>query len=131
MTWANRRAFEGLLIAGAVAEYGHLIGLFEARTAVDGQALALAFTLLGPLVTPLLGLAVTRLGSAVAKWAFLILMAVVWLNMVKLGADAWWGQWALALGFLAGTLQTLAASMLFTPTGWRWTARPGAIERPA
>lgn len=124
MTWANKARFEALLITAALVETAHLAGLFERRAEVDGLALAILFTVAAPWVTVLIGLGITRWGSGVAKYVFLFLMAIVWLNMVKLGLDAWWGKPALMLGFLAGGLQTLAASMLMTSSGWRWTVGP-------
>lgn len=123
MAWIDRRAFESLLVLGAAAETLHLVGLFDRRTDVDGTGLALAFTAVVPWITPLIGLAVTRLRMAAAKWAFLLLMTVVWFNMAKLGVSEWWGDPWLTLGFTAGVAQTLAAAMLLTPTGWRWTRR--------
>lgn len=123
MDLISRRIFEGLLVIAAVAETAHLIGLFDRRSAVDGLALAVLFTAAIPWVTVLVGLAITRLRSRVAKYGFLLLMAPVWFSMVKLGVGEWWGDLFLTLGFLAGVLQTLAVLMLLTPPGWSWTRR--------
>ena len=123
MDLISKRIFEGLLVIAAVAETTHLIGLFDRRSAVDGLALAVLFTAAIPWVTVLVGLAITRLRSRVAKYGFLLLMALVWFSMVRLGVGEWWGDLFLTLGFLAGVLQTLAALMLLTPPGWNWTRR--------
>lgn len=128
MAWIDRRVFEGLLVFGAAAETVHLVGLFDRRTDVDGTGLALAFTAVVPWITPLIGLAVTRLRVAAAKWALLLLMSVVWFNMVKLGVAEWWGDPWLTLGFTAGLAQTLAAAMLLTPVAWRWTRRDAVMR---
>lgn len=129
MVQVDKRGFECLLVLGAVAETLHLIGLFDRRAEVDGIALAIAFTVVTPSVVPMMGLAITRLKSAVAKWVLLLLISVVWLNMVKLGLGEWWGNPWLTLGFVAGVAQTLAALMLLTPTGWRWTHKTGRVEK--
>lgn len=130
MIWVNRRTFEVLLVLGAAAETAHLVGLFDRRVAVDGVGLAFVFTALGPWVTPLMGLAITRLRLAPAKWVFLFLMSLVWTSMIKLGAAGWWGDpWA-TMGFVAGIAQTLATLMILTPTGWGWTRKGKAGGGP-
>lgn len=121
MDLISKRGFEGLLIAAAVAETTHLIGLFDRRSEMDGVGLALIFTVLVPWATVAMGLAITRLSNAAAKYVFLLLMGLVWFSMVRLGVSAWWGDLFLTLGFVAGILQTLAALMLLAPEGWRWT----------
>ncbi|WP_296166884.1 hypothetical protein [uncultured Brevundimonas sp.] len=129
MVQVEKRGFEGLLVLGAAAETLHLIGLFDRRAEVDGVALAVVFTVVTPWVVPMMGLAITRLKSAVAKWVFLLLMSVVWLNMVKLGLGEWWGNPWLTLGFVAGVAQTLAAFMLLTPPSWRWTHKTRRVGK--
>ncbi len=127
--FATRRHFELLLAAGALFEAIHLIGLFGRRAEVDGTMLAILFTVGGPLVVPLLGLAVTRLASSLAKWLLILLVAVALLSALRIGFSQWLDQPALLAGAVAGLCQIVAVAMLFTPAGRRWTSRKAG--RPA
>ena len=128
--FASRRNFELLLAAAALFETLHLIGLFDRRAEVDGEALAILFTLGGPLLVLLLGLAVTRLGSSTAKWLFILLVAIALFSAIRIGAGPWLDNPALLAGAVAGLCQLAAVAMLFTAEGRGWTARkPSASAR--
>jgi uncharacterized membrane protein len=118
-----RRNFERLLVAAALFETLHLIGLFARRAEVDGTFLALLFTVGGPILVLLLGFAVTRLGSSVAKWLLILLVAVALLSAVRIGTAQWSQDPALLAGAIAGLCQLAAVSMLFTRAGRGWTGR--------
>ncbi|HZF96042.1 MAG TPA: hypothetical protein VEZ20_14365 [Allosphingosinicella sp.] len=120
------RNFEFLLAAAALFEFAHLVGLFERRAEVDGTALALLFTIGGPLLVLLLGLGVTRLGSSVAKWLLVALVAMALFSAVRIGAEPWANNPALIAGAIAGLCQLAAVLMLFTPPARSWTGRPQA-----
>jgi hypothetical protein len=119
----TRRNFELLLLAAALFEALHLIGLFARRAEVDGLVLAVLFTVGGPLFVLLLGLAVTRLGSSLAKWLLILLVAVALLSAVRIGTAQWLENPALLAGAIAGLCQLAAVSMLFTRGGRSWTGR--------
>jgi hypothetical protein len=129
-SFVSPRNFELLLAAAALFETLHLIGLFDRRVEVDGRMLAILFTLGGPLLVLLLGLAVTRLGSSVAKWLFVALGAIALISAIRLGAGPWLDNPALLAGAVAGLCQLAAMLMLFTPAGRDWTRRkPAAPAR--
>lgn len=119
---ASRRGFEMLLFAAAIFETAHLTGLYERREQVDGVLLAVLFTSLTPWITFLLGLAVTRLRSSVAKWILIVLVAIALLTAVRIGPGRW-DEPAIFLGAVAGVLQLMAVVMLFTRAGRSWTGR--------
>ena len=124
----SARNFEFLLLAAAVFETAHLVGLFERRAEVDGTALAVLFTIGGPLLVLLLGLGVTRLGSSVAKWLLVALVAVALLTAVRIGAEPWMNNPALIAGAMAGLCQLAAVLMLLTPAARSWTRRAGTLR---
>ena len=114
--------FELMLLLAALFETAHLIGLYDRREQVDGTMLAIAFTLLAPWITFMLGLAVTRLRSSVAKWLLIALVGIAVLTAVRIGPGRW-DEPAIFLGAVAGLLQVVAVAMLFTRTGRGWTKR--------
>ena len=118
----SRGRFELALLVAALFETAHLIGLYDRRAQVDGTALAIVFTALTPWLTMLLGLAVTRLRSSVAKWILIALVAIALLSAVRIGPGRW-DEPAIFLGAIAGALQIVAVAMLFTRTGRGWTGR--------
>ena len=122
----TRRRFELLLLAAALFETAHLVGLFQRRVEVDGTALAVLFTLGAPWVTFGLGLAITRLRSSAAKWILVVLVAIALLSSVRIGT-ARWDEPAIFLGAIAGLLQLVAVAMLFTREG---RGRSNAAARP-
>jgi hypothetical protein len=118
-----KRLFELLLVVAALSETFHLIALYERRAEVDGTLMAVIFTAGLPWVPVLLGLAVTRRRSAIAKWLLSILIAVAAYTAFRIGT-ARWGELAMLFGALAGALQLTAAIVLLT-VGRTWTgARP-------
>lgn len=120
-SWVTRRRFELLLLIAALLETAHLIGLFHRREEVDGTALAVVFTYGVPWVVLLLGLAVTRAGSSIAKWVLVFLAALALITAVRIGTGRW-GEPAILMGALAGILQVIAVALLvFTPPGRSWT----------
>lgn len=116
------RRFEALLLAASLIEIVHLVGLFPRRLQVDGWALALIFTFIVPWIAPGLGLAITRKGSAVAKWLLVGLVAITVISATSIGV-ARWDEPAILAGAIAGLLQVLAISMLFTKVGRSWIRR--------
>jgi hypothetical protein len=121
----SRGRFELALFVAALFETAHLVGLFDRRAQVDGMSLAIVFTALTPWLTVLLGLAVTRLRSSVAKWILIALVAIALLSAVRIGPGRW-DEPAIFLGAIAGVLQLAAIAMLFTRTGRSWTGRATA-----
>lgn len=121
-TFPTRRTFEMLLLVAALFETMHLIGLFGRRAEVDGTTLAVLFTFGVPWLVFLLGLAVTRGRSSVAKWSLIVLVAIAVLSAVRIGAVRW-NEPAMALGAIAGFLQLVAVICLFTPNGKDWTRK--------
>lgn len=119
--FVTRRHFELLLLAAALFETVHLVGLFVRRAEVDGTVLAIAFTFVVPWLVPLLGLAVTRRGSKVAKWLIVVLVAIALMTAVRIGIAPWVNSLAILAGAVAGLLQLVAVVMLFTPAGRSWT----------
>ncbi|KQN25429.1 hypothetical protein ASE86_04095 [Sphingomonas sp. Leaf33] len=117
----TERLFELTLLAAALFETAHLLGLFGRRAEVDGTPLAIAFTFGVPWLMPLLGLAITRTGSVTAKWVLVVLGAIALLTAVRVGPGRW-NEPAILLGAIAGVLQIAAIAMLFTPAGRRWTS---------
>lgn len=115
------RLFEILLLIAALLETAHLIGLFDRREEVDGTTLAVIFTLGVPWIVLLLGLAVTRIGSSVAKWALVLLTAIALISAVRVGIGRW-AEPAILAGAVAGMLQTVSVALLFTPIGRSWTS---------
>ncbi|HEX8194210.1 MAG TPA: hypothetical protein VF552_15050 [Allosphingosinicella sp.] len=122
------RNFELLLLAAAAFELAHLAGLFERRAEVDGTALAILFTIGGPLLVLLLGLGVTRLGSSLAKWLLVALVAIALLSAVRIGTEPWMNNPALIAGAFAGLCQLAAVLMLLTLSARSWTKRAGTVD---
>ncbi|MFN7028770.1 MAG: hypothetical protein ACK4PC_05325 [Sphingopyxis sp.] len=118
----SRRRFEALCIAGAVIETIFLGLIFDRRLAVDGIWLAILFTFVFPWVPCLLGFAVTRRRSRAAALLFLLLVGLAWVAGIRAGTSTWWDDPVLFVGALATLVQTIAALMLVSPAGWRWTA---------
>lgn len=120
-SYTTKRNFELLLGAAVLFETIHLIGLFGRRSEVDGTILAIVFTIGAPLVLLLMGLAVTRLGSLIAKWVLIVLVALTLLSAVGTGTAKWLENPALLVGALAGLCEFAAILMLFTSVGRTWT----------
>lgn len=108
-----------MLLAASLIEIVHLMGLFPRRLQADGWALALTFTFIVPWIAPSLGLAITRKGSAVAKWLLVGLVALTVISATSIGVGRW-DEPAILVGAIAGLLQVLAISMLFTKVGRSW-----------
>lgn len=115
----HKRLFELALVLAAIFESFHLLALFERRAEVDGTVMAVIFTAGLPWVPVLLGLALTRRRSSIAKWLLLVLIAIAAFTAFKIGA-ARWSEPAMLLGAIAGALQLAAALMLLT-VGRTWT----------
>jgi hypothetical protein len=116
---APKRVFEALLLTAALLSFAQLIGLFGRRAALDGVALAILFTFVLPWLPPLLGLAVTRRRSVVAKWVLLTLTALTLFTAWRIGT-ARWSDPIILLGAVAGALEAAAAMLLLT-LGRSWT----------
>lgn len=108
-----------MLVLAAILESVHLLALFERRAEVDGIVMAVIFTAGLPWIPVLLGLAVTRRRSLLAKWLLLVLIAIAALTAFRIGTSRW-GEFAMVFGALAGALQLMAAALLLT-TGRSWT----------
>lgn len=126
--FVSRRRFEILCIAAAVIETIFLGFIFDRRLAVDGIWLAILFTFILPRLPFALGVAVTRRGSRAAALLFLVLVGLAWVAGIRAGTSAWWDDPVLFVGALATLVQTIAALMLVSPEGWRWTARTSAAN---
>lgn len=111
-----------LLIAGII-ETIYLIGLFERRMAVDGLALALAFTTLTPWIPYALGWTVVARRSRVAAGLLVALTVLAWVAGARAGTATWLSDPILLVGALAMICQTIAALMLVSPAGRAWTSR--------
>lgn len=128
MRTTPKRSFELLLVGAALFESAHLLALFERRAEVDGVPMAVAFTVVLPWLPVLLGLAVTRRGSAIAKWVLVVLIAVAAFTAFRIG-PARWSEPAILFGAVAGALQ-LAAAVVLVTAGRAWTraGRPAGSE---
>ena len=115
----HKRLFELVLVLAAIFESFHLLTLFERRAEVDGTVMAVIFTAGLPWVPVLLGLALTRRRSLIAKWLLLVLIAIAAFTAFKIGT-AQGSEPAMLLGAIAGALQLAAALMLLT-VGRTWT----------
>lgn len=122
-----KRVFEALLLAAALLSLANMIGLFDRRAALDGVVLATVFTFVFPWLPLLLGLAVTRRRSALAKWLLLALIALSLFTAWRMGT-ARWGEPAIFLGALAGALEVAAGVLLLT-VGRSWTGKERAAGR--
>ncbi|HEX8483109.1 MAG TPA: hypothetical protein VF650_14525 [Allosphingosinicella sp.] len=111
----------GLLAAGLGAVREAFI--WEERTALDGPALALVFTLAVPLVMALLVLLVTRRRSKAALVVLFLLAALAWLTTGKLGLTD--GSLAFTAGAASLILQSASLLLMLTPPALRWL-RPAA-----
>lgn len=120
-SFVTKRKFELLLLGALLFETLHLIGLFDQRAAVDGTTLAILFTFGVPWIVLLLGLAVTRRGSMIAKWLLAALAIVALFSAIRIGTDDWSRDPAIFAGAIAGICQLAAVLMLFTPAGRIWT----------
>ncbi|MBB6229043.1 hypothetical protein FHS79_003241 [Polymorphobacter multimanifer] len=119
----NSTMFLRLLLIAGVIETTYLIGLFERRMAVDGLAMALAFTIVIPWVPYALGWAVVTWRSRIAAAILVALTALAWVAGVAIGTANWFDDAVLLVGALATIFQTLATLMLLSPAGRTWMER--------
>ncbi|TRW17046.1 hypothetical protein [Glacieibacterium frigidum] len=123
--------FERVALAGVTLDVLHLSLLFERRIAVDGVPLAVAFTVLIPLLTAALVLFVTRRGSRTARWLFAGLVALAVVAAFNIGTEAWSRDVAVAVGVAALALQLGSLNLLFAPSVTRWMRICREGSRPA
>jgi uncharacterized membrane protein YpjA len=116
------RAAEGLGLFAAALGAVREAFVWEERTALDGPALALVFTLAVPLVTALLVLLVTRRRSKAALVVSFLLAALAWLTTVKLGLTD--GSVAFTAGAASLILQSASLLLMLSPPALRWLRAP-------
>lgn len=124
-------AFLRLLLVAGVIETIYLVGLFDRRMAVDGLAMALAFTIVIPWIPLALGWAAVARHSRVAAGILVALTALAWVAGVAIGTSKWLDDPILLVGALATLCQTLAVMTLLSPAGRAWVARPRRGEGPS
>ncbi|HEX8662175.1 MAG TPA: hypothetical protein VF686_09945 [Brevundimonas sp.] len=116
------RAAEGCGLIAAVLGGVREAFIWEERTALDGPALALVFTLAIPLVTALLVLLVTRRRSKAALTVIFLLTALAWLTTAKLGLTD--GSVAFTAGAASLILQSASLLLMLSPPALRRLRAP-------
>lgn len=105
---------ELIIGVAALLEFIALVSLFQRREAVDGTAMAIAFTVLVPLAILGLGILITRYGLNIAKWTLAALVLISLITAVKVGFGTWIDDPILFVGGGALVLECLFLALVFT-----------------
>jgi hypothetical protein len=112
------RVAEGLGLLAALLGAVRETLIWDQRAALDGPALALAFTVAIPLLTAALVLLVTRRRSRSALVVSFLLTALAWLTTWKLGLTD--GSPAFTAGAASLLLQSASLLLMLSPPALRW-----------